>query len=306
MTRCMTRFRHLAALCVIAFLVLGCAATSVPAPAGTHPARTSLPAPPTSPSAATKPPAAVSPFARLGLRSYLASRSGHVAAALYNPRTRRTWLLHPRSAPQFTASIVKVEIMGTALREAEAAGTGLPVTERALMPSMIENSDNDSATALLHAVGGPSAVARFDRSAGLTDTTPSTLALIPGTDLPGWGLTTTTALDEVTLLSNFAYRSQVLSDASRKYGLALMEHVEADQDWGVSGGVPAGTTVALKNGWLPVRSAGWQVNSIGWISGHGRNYVLAVLTDGSPTEAYGIATIEAIAREAYRTQHGAG
>ena len=48
-----------------------------------------------------------------------------MAAALYNARTGRTWLLHPRSAPQFTASIVKVEIMGTALREAEAAGTGL-------------------------------------------------------------------------------------------------------------------------------------------------------------------------------------
>lgn len=228
-----------------------------------------------------------------------------MAAALYNARTGRTWLLHPRSAPQFTASIVKVEIMGTALREAEAAGTGLTPAEKALMPSMIENSDNDSATALLHDVGGPSAVARFDHSAGLTDTTPSTLALIPGTDLPGWGLTTTTALDEVTLVSNFAYRSQVLSGASRRYGLALMEHVEADQDWGVSGGVPAGTTVALKNGWLPIASAGWQVDSIGWISGHGRNYVLAVLTDGSPTEAYGIATIEAIAREAYRTQHGA-
>jgi len=36
----------------------------------------------------------------------------------------------------------------------------------------------------------------------------------------------------------------------------------------------------------------WQVNSIGFISGDGRDYVLAVLTDDDPTEAYGIATIE--------------
>jgi hypothetical protein len=78
-----------------------------------------------------------------------------------------------------------------------------------------------------------------------------------------------------------------------------MEKVEPGQDWGISAGVTAGTTVALKNGWLPLRSSGWQVNSIGWVSGHGRNYVLAVLTDGSPTEAYGIETIETIGRKVF-------
>lgn len=227
-----------------------------------------------------------------------------MTAALYDARTKKTWLFHPQFA-QYAASIVKVEIMGTALHEAEAAGRDLPPAEAALMPPMIENSDNDAATTLLQDVGGPSAIARFDRSAGLNDTIPSRLALIPGTSLPGWGLTTTTALDEVTLVSNFAYPSSVLSGAARKYGLSLMEHVEAGQDWGVSGGVPAGTTVALKNGWLPVGSSGWQVNSIGWISGHGRNYVLAVLTDGSPTEAYGIDTVETIATDVYRSRAGA-
>jgi hypothetical protein len=303
--------RDLAALSVIAFLVLGCGGTNVAGPQatpGNHaspPAASSPPAPTPAPAPHSSPPrVAASPFTSRRLRAYLAGRSGHVTAALYDARTKKTWLYHPQFA-QYTASIVKVEIMGTALHEAEAAGRDLPAAEAALMPSMIENSDNDSATALLQDVGGPSAIARFDRSAGLNDTIPSRLALIPGTSLPGWGLTTTTALDEVTLVSNFAYPSSVLSDAARKYGLSLMEHIEADQDWGVSGGVPAGTTVALKNGWLPVGSSGWQVNSIGWISGHGRNYVLAVLTDGSPTEAYGIDTIEAIARDVYRSRAGA-
>jgi len=55
--------------------------------------------------------------------------------------------------------------------------------------------------------------------------------------------------------------------------------------------------VALKNGWLPLDSAGddWQVNSIGWISGLGRDYLLAVLTTGNPTEQYGIDTIDRLA-----------
>jgi beta-lactamase class A len=292
-----------ALLSAAAFLVLGCAG-----PRGTSQAVVTSPASapgqttsPASTPPAARAPAARSPFASHRLRTYLAGRSDVVTAALYDARTGRTWALHPRSV-QYTASIVKVEIMGTALQEAAAAGQALPASEAALMRPMIENSDNDAATALLSDVGGPSAVARFDQSAGLDHTTPSTLALIPGTSLPGWGLTTTTALDEVALISDFAYPNPVLGDASRSYGLSLMEHIEADQSWGVSAGAGPGATIALKNGWLPVRDDKWQVNSIGWISGHGRNYVLAVLTAGSPTEEYGISTIQTLARDVYQSQ----
>lgn len=243
------------------------------------------------------------PFADRRLRRYLAGRTGHVTAAVYDARARRTWVLHP-GLHEYTASIVKVQIMGTALSQAQASGRPLPPAQAALMGPMIESSDNDAATALLADVGGPSALARFDKAAGMAQTQPSTLALIPGTDLPGWGLTTTTAMDQVVLVARFAYPGAVLDDASRNYGLSLMEHVEAGQDWGVSGGVPAGTTIALKNGWLPVGTSGWQVDSIGWVSGHGRDYVLAVLVSGNPTEQYGIDTIETIARAVYQSRSG--
>jgi hypothetical protein len=75
-----------------------------------------------------------------------------------------------------------------------------------------------------------------------------------------------------------------------------MEHVAKDQRWGISGGVPAGVTVALKDGWLPLDAAAttWQVNSIGWVSGAGRDYLLAVLSTGNPTEPYVLATISAV------------
>jgi hypothetical protein len=114
-----------------------------------------------------------------------------------------------------------------------------------------------------------------------------------------WGLTTTTASDQVTLVRAFAYPNAVLSNAARAYGLSLMQDVEPAQDWGVTGGVPAGVTVALKNGWAPLSANDWQVNSIGFVSGNGRNYVLAVLTDGETTEAYGIATIEELSSLVY-------
>jgi beta-lactamase class A len=303
------KLRRLAVISVIALIVTGCsrfgeaggpASSSSPA----SPAAQALPSsssPPATPASSRPARIAVSPFARPGLRAFLAGRSGNVTAAVYDVGARRVWVYRP-GVREYTASIVKVEIMGTALQEAQQAGRVVPPAEQGLMPSMIENSDNDSATELLADVGGPAAVARFDRSAGMTGTQPSTLALIPGTPWPGWGLTTTTALDEVVLVSRFAYPNTVLSGASRQYGLSLMENVEPDQAWGVSGGVPPGTTIALKNGWLPLGPSNWQIDSIGWIDGHGRDYVLAVLTADNPSEAYGIDTIDGIASYMYRSR----
>lgn len=279
-------------------MLAGCAVGPAVSPAGARPQASTLmtagPSRGASPTPGAVQVAVVSPFARL--RRYLSNRAGEITAAVYDANSKQTWVLHPRVV-QDTASIVKVEIMGTAL--AQSGGGPLPAAEAALMPTMIENSDNQSATKLLADVGGAAAVARFDQSLGMRRTTPSSLALIPGTPWPGWGLTTTTALDEVTLVSAFAYPGSVLSPAARGYGLGMMEKVEADQDWGVSGGAGSGTTVALKNGWLPLGPSDWQINSIGWISGHGRNYVLAVLTNGNPTEAYGIQTIAHLAKVIY-------
>jgi hypothetical protein len=58
--------------------------------------------------------------------------------------------------------------------------------------------------------------------------------------------------------------------------------------------------VALKNGWLPV-GAGWTVNSIGWVSGDGRDYLIAVTTSDDPTEGDGIAAISLVAESAWAT-----
>jgi beta-lactamase class A len=91
-----------------------------------------------------------------------------------------------------------------------------------------------------------------------------------------------------------AYPNNVLTPASQGYELGLMSNIDPSQDWGVSAGLAPGTAVALKNGWLPNESGIWQVNSIGYVNGDGRDYVIAVLTDGSSSEAAGIATIEGL------------
>jgi hypothetical protein len=310
MRRSLRRSCQAAAISACALLGAGCASVGSAAGPQTSPTSKFITTPgeqnptagytPTPQASGTSGDPGGSPFA--SLTSYIATRPGEVTAAVYDRSTHRTWVFHA-GVEEDTASIVKVEIMGTLLKQAQTAGSPLPGTDLSLMMTMIENSDNSSATQLLSIDGGPSAVQSFDESVGMTHTTVSTQEFIPGsTTLPGWGLTKTTAADEVKLVRDFAYPNPILDSVNRKYGLGLMENIESDQAWGVSGGVPAGTTIALKNGWLPLDLASntnWQVNSIGWIHGHGRDYVLAVLTDGSASEQTGIDTIAHISSVIY-------
>jgi hypothetical protein len=229
--------------------------------------------------------------------SYLSGRAGTVLAAVYDLRTGRTWHLG-QGPPQAEASVVKLDVLETLLAErARGDGTGLSASERTLAGQMIEDSDNDAATSLWYAVGGAARIRSFNARAGLTQTAPSSCVVCPGFAWPGWGLTTTTPDDQIALLRQLVTPSSVLPRAAREYALSLMRDVTPAQRWGVSGGVPAQVTVALKNGWLPLHGTGsdWQVNSVGWISGGGRNYLMAVLSTGNPSEQYGIDTIDELA-----------
>jgi Beta-lactamase enzyme family len=227
--------------------------------------------------------------------AYVAGRNGTVLAAVYDVRTGQTWRLGSSDA-QPEASVVKLDILETLL--ARPQGAALAPADDALARSMIEDSDNDAATSLWDEDGGAAGLTYYGDRAGLTKTTPSQCVTCAGFAFPGWGLSTTVPQDQLTLLKQLVVPgpSPLLSGAARSYALSLMEHVTVGQRWGISGGVPAGVTVALKDGWLPLDAAAtdWQVNSVGWVSGDGRDYLIAVLSTGNPTEQYGIDTISAL------------
>jgi hypothetical protein len=225
-------------------------------------------------------------------RAYLAGRRGRVEVAVYDLSGGQQWTLG-QQAPQAGASVVNLEILETVLSQRTAQRTVLSLTEQELTPALIEQSDNDAATTLWGDVGGAKGMRAFDHKAGLAHTSPSNCLQCPGSSGPGWGLTTTTPQDQVTLLRQLVQPSRVLDKNDQKYALDLLESVTQSQRWGVSGGVPGGVTVALKNGWLALGAghSGWQVNSVGWVSGDGRNYLMAVLSTGSPTEQYGVDTL---------------
>jgi beta-lactamase class A len=221
------------------------------------------------------------PFAA-ALRSYLATRSGRVSVAVFSAPDGRTYSYAPERS-FVTASIVKVAILGTLLRQAQAADRALTSSERSLATRMIERSDNAAASTLWNQVGRGPGVGAFMGKVGMPSTTPGSGGF--------WGLTTTNTPDQVRLVRDIAYGNTVLDDDRRGYLESLMENVVASQAWGVSGGVPAGATVALKNGWLP-RTGGWVINSIGHVHGSARDYVIAVLSSGNPSMSYGIDTVE--------------
>ncbi|MGW4197442.1 serine hydrolase [Streptomyces sp. NPDC005004] len=187
-----------------------------------------------------------------------------------------------------TASIVKVDILAALLLRAQDEGRHLTAAEKAYAVRMIEASDNASATALWQVVGGADGLDAANRRFGMTDTSAGADGL--------WGLTRTTAKDQLALLQQVFGTDSLLSTVSRAYVRALMESVNADQRWGVSAAAEGGTT-ALKNGWLPRSTTGlWVVNSIGRIrAADGTSYLVAVLSSGTTTQTQGISLVESAA-----------
>lgn len=189
-----------------------------------------------------------------------------------------------------TASIVKVDVLAALLLQAQDAGRQLTDTEKAYATKMIENSDNASATALWHTIGRGEGLDAANRRFGLGSTSGGAGEL--------WGLTRTTAADQLRLLRQVFTTDSRLSAASRAYVRGLMESVEPDQRWGVSAAAP-GSSPALKNGWLPRSTTGlWDVNSIGRVRVDGAGYLVAVLSEGTVSKARGISLVEAAAKAA--------
>jgi beta-lactamase class A len=238
-------------------------------------------------SAARFTPRVSDPFTGAGLRGYLGHRIGNITAGVYDVGSGTTYLYRP-GVREHTASIIKVDILATLLHQAQASG-GLSGQARGIAQGMIEASDNGDATDLWNQEGGAPGVRAFDEQVGMTQTTPNV----------AWGLTTTTPVDQLNLLRLVMLPNRLLSVSSREYEYELMRHVIAFDRWGVSAGLGSGAVVAIKNGWLPYEGS-WQVNSIGSVVGAGRHYLIAVMTDGSPTEAYGIQTIQRISATAWQ------
>ena len=134
------------------------ASTPGPAPAGRH--GRAPPAATGSPTAET-----ISPVPAIG--AYVATRVDNVTVAVDDLTTGQTYAYRP-GVVEHTASTVKVDILATLLREAQAAGRPLTPCEQALAVPMIEDSLDSAADALWVQLG-PGAVATTEQELGMVE-----------------------------------------------------------------------------------------------------------------------------------------
>ncbi|GAB7058964.1 serine hydrolase [Streptomyces mexicanus] len=249
--------------------------------------------------AATDTPAAAAPEAAAPAAPGTRPHSGAArvtAAVLDLDGTDPEPVVRGDDTPYDTASIVKLDILAALLLQAQDAGRHLTAQERALAAPMIQHSDNAAANILWREIGLAPGLEAANKRLGLTATQGG-----PGGK---WGLTRTTASDQIRLLRAVfddgrtpQSGTAALTDASRGYIRTLMSRVAADQSWGVS--AASGSGAALKNGWLQRNTTDlWDVNSVGRITAGGHRYLVAVLSDGSATMDQGVSLVEKTAKAA--------
>lgn len=209
-----------------------------------------------------------------------------MSVALYD-RKRKLSCWVNASAHYDSASTIKVTIVAALLRHAQSQKRGLTSREKALAKAAITRSDNNATSALWNQLGY-SRVQRFVSLAGMRSTHLNRSGY--------WGLSQITAYDQLKLLMLLTRKDKVLTEKNRKYLLALMASVVRGQRWGAPAGAPGKVTTHVKNGWLPRRTHGWRVHSLGTFSSKNRDYMLVLLSHNNASMSAGIRAIEPVAR----------
>lgn len=225
---------------------------------------------------------ATSPRLKSSWNKIIFTSNNNVAIAVYSPKTHRTYASSNVPNHKFhMASTVKVSILAGLLVKQD--GT-LSTHQRSLAKQMIEASDNNSTSELYDDLGGQSGLQSTFNRFGMNNSTADT----------SWGLSTTTPKDQIKLLNNIFYKSNLLSTNSQQYISNLMSNVESDQIWGVSA---SSNNFALKNGWLENGKEKWIINSIGYVKNeNGTSYTIAMYSDKNQSMQTGEEVLNQLAR----------
>ncbi|HVM28301.1 MAG TPA: serine hydrolase, partial [Mycobacteriales bacterium] len=219
-----------------------------------------------------------------GLADELAARypGRRFTAAVYEP-TGCTYSLNP-DLRLTTASVVKTQIMTALLLRAQRQGRSLTTWERDRIWPMITQSADPPTNELWSSLGGREPVQAVARELGMHDTVHPDRY---------WGITTTSAADQVRLLRQVVPGEYgPLTAASRAEARHYLTSVVPSQRWGASARVPSGWTVAMKNGFYSSQCCRWRLNTAGWVERpDGTGWAVVVLSDGWSNDSEGIAAV---------------
>jgi beta-lactamase class A len=212
-------------------------------------------------------------------RRFASGRSGLVSFAVVDNRGRLAG--HHAGRDYVSASIVKAPLMAAELRRLDREGSAVDAGTESLLRAMITYSDNASADAIYYR-NGDSGLYDVARRAGMRRFT------VQG----HWGNARVTAADLARLMDRL---DRVLPRESRRLAHRLLAAVVPQQRWGIPEAVGSRWAVELKGGWRST-DLGQLVHQAAALRRGGMRISLAVLTDGQPSQAYGIETVRGIAK----------
>ena len=190
-----------------------------------------------------------------------------------------------------TAGAVKVDILAALLLRTQESGRELTDRQRGYAAAMLQRGDNAAVAALWQAIGGAPGLDAANARLGLTRTR-------AGAD-GQWGLTRTTAADQLALLRAIFGDNSVLSDDSQAYLQDLMGDAPEDQGWGVSAAADQPSASVIKNGAAQLSTSRmWDVDSIGQIQSGGHTVLVAVLSNGNDSQSEGASLVDSTAQAA--------
>ena len=225
------------------------------------------------------------------LRSALGARAARLSVGVIDTSTGAE-ALYGATDQYLAGGIARVDILAALLRQQQQAGTHLSKKDARLAAEMIRNGSGAGATRLWQAIGRGAGLAAANRALGLRHTVPGAA--------DEWGLTKTTVTDQLRLLTDLAGLAGLaaarspLDSAGSEYELALMDDVAPTWRWGVPAAASPGASYAVNNGWL-ANPRRFVVNSIGVIDRAGHELLVVVLSRNWPSEAAGIAEVQAAA-----------
>src|SRR5829696_6966020 len=212
---------------------------------------------------------------------YSATRLGQISFALrterhlYGVDVRRT-------VP--SASVLKAMLLVAYLREPAVRGRALRKPDRDLLEPMIRWSDNVAATRVRDIVGNDGLL-RLAHRVGMRAFSPAAI----------WGLSRIDAADQTLF---FLHLDRFVPRRHRATAMRLLSSIVRSQRWGIAQVRPPGWALYFKGGWGS--GSGAVDHQVALLRRGGRRVSVAILTTGSPSHAYGKATLRGVAARLLR------
>jgi beta-lactamase class A len=217
-----------------------------------------------------------SPDIRAAAR-FASQRQGEVRFAVIDEAGKMHGRAASVAAPM--ASVFKVMLLVTYLRQATVRNRGLRDVDRDLLAPMIRRSDNATASRIKNMVGAE-ALYRLARDAGMRDFQLQ----------DPWGLSRSSPRDQAPFMFEL---ERYIPSRHEAYARRLLSSIVRSQRWGIPKAAPPGWETFFKGGWGT--GTGRVTHQVAFLESGERRIAVAIFTEDSPSHGYGTDTVRGVA-----------